>query len=313
METEVANPGIIRFVSAAILQSSILRKKSKTMTEMNTKQQALLEARYGEAQQKPDNIIWTPQVEALLSHKSVRTFLPDALPDGAIETMVAAAQSASNSSALNQWSLVAVTDPALKQQISDTVARSVPVDSIPWIEEAPALLLWVADLSRGAGITQDAGKEPVVFNYLDSFLMASIDAALAAQNAAVAAESMGLGIVYLGVMRNIARQVAEMINLPQYSFVTFGMAVGLPDGSRTSSVRPRPAQPMVLHYNQYEQGRYRTYLESYETAYQAFRHRQNMSHKTWTGSVVASATSMDYLGGRHALRETVIQRGFKLK
>lgn len=283
------------------------------MTEMNAKQQALLEARYGAAQQKPDNIIWTPQVEALLSHKSVRTFLPEALPDGAIETMVAAAQSASNSSALNQWSLVAVTDPALKQQISDTVAHSVPVDHIPWIEEAPALLLWVADLSRGAGITQDAGKEPVVFDYLDSFLMSSIDAALAAQNAAVAAESIGLGIVYLGVMRNIAKQVADIINLPEYSFVTFGMAVGLPDSARTSSVRPRPAQPMVLHYNQYEQGRYRQYLENYETAYQAFRRRQNMSDKTWTGSVVGSATSMDYLGGRSALREMVVQRGFKLK
>lgn len=283
------------------------------MTEMNAKRQALLEARYGANQQKPDNIIWTPAVEALLSHKSVRTFLQEPLPEGSIETMVAAAQSASNSSALNQWSLVAVTDPALKQRISDTVARSVPVDRIPWIEEAPALLLWVADLSRGAGMTQDAGKEPVVLDYLDSFLMASIDAALAAQNAAVAAESIGLGIVYLGVMRNIAKEVADIINLPQYSFVTFGMAVGLPDKARTSSIRPRPAQPMVLHYNQYEQGRYRSYLESYETAYQAFRKRQNMSDKTWTGSVIGSATSMDYLGGRNKLRETVIQRGFKLK
>ncbi|WP_296272228.1 nitroreductase family protein [uncultured Enterobacter sp.] len=283
------------------------------MTEMNARHQALLDARYGAEQPKPDNIIWTPQVEALLNHKSVRTFLPEALPDGAIETMVAAAQSASNSSALNQWSLVAVNDPALKQQISDTVARSVPVDRIPWIEEAPALLLWVADLSRGAGITQDAGREPVVLDYLDSFLMASIDAALAAQNAAVAAESLGLGIVYLGVMRNIAKQVADLINLPDYSFVTFGMAVGLPDGARISSVRPRPAQPMVLHYNQYEQGRYRKYLESYETAYQAFRRRQNMSDKTWTGSVIESATSLEYLGSRNKLRETVIQRGFKLK
>ena len=93
------------------------------MTDRKAEQRSLLEARYGAAQQKPDNIIWTPQVEALLRHKSVRTFLADALPDGSIETMVAAAQSASNSSALNQWSLVAVTDVELKQRISDTVAR----------------------------------------------------------------------------------------------------------------------------------------------------------------------------------------------
>ena len=283
------------------------------MTANNAEQDSLLEARYGAVQQKPDNIIWTPQIEALLRHKSVRTFLPDALPDGSIETMVAAAQSASNSSALNQWSLVAVTDRELKQKISDTVARSVPVDRIPWIEEAPALLLWVADLSRGAEITKDAGKEPFIFDYLDSFLMASIDAALAAQNAVVAAESMGLGIVYLGVMRNIAKEVAQIINLHQHSFVTFGMAVGLPDASRTSSVRPRPAQPMVLHHNQYNQDKYRAYLKDYEEAYQAFRTSQNMSAKTWQGSVVESATSMDYLAGRVNLRGTVTERGFKLK
>lgn len=283
------------------------------MTANKAEQQALLEARYGAAQQKPENIIWTAQVEALLRHKSVRTFLPDALPDGSIETMVAAAQSASNSSALNQWSLVAVTDAELKQRISDTVARSVPVAQIPWIEEAPVLLLWVADLSRGAEITQDAGKDPFVFDYLDSFLMASIDAALAAQNAVVAAESMGLGIVYLGVMRNIAKEVAEMINLPPHSFVTFGMAVGRPDASRTSTIRPRPAQAMVLHHNQYNQGRYRAYLNDYEEAYQVFRDSQNMSTKTWLSSVIESATSMDYMGGRVKLRETVSARGFKLK
>ncbi|HEN8712169.1 TPA: hypothetical protein U8203_002416 [Pseudomonas putida] len=45
-------------------------------------------------------------------------------------------------------------------------------------------------------------------------LMASNDATLAAQNASLAADSMGLGIVYLGVMRNAAKEDAEIINLP---------------------------------------------------------------------------------------------------
>lgn len=283
------------------------------MSLLNEKQAALLEQRYGKYQQKPENIIWNPQVEAIMSHKSVRTFLPDALPDGALETMVAAAQSASNSSALNQWSLVAVSDPELKQQLADTIARTVPTDRIPWIEEAPVLLLWVADLSRGAEITRERGGEPVVLDYLDSFLMASIDATLAAQNAALAAESIGLGIVYLGVMRNAAKEVAEIINLPQHSFVTFGMAVGHPDESRTSIIRPRPAQPVVLHHNRYEQGRYRDYLDSYEQVYHGFRTAQEMSQKTWQDAVYASATSMSYMSGRENLRSTVTERGFKLK
>lgn len=283
------------------------------MTTSENKDAGLLEQRYGSAQQKPKNIIWTPAVETILAHKSVRTFLPDNLPEGALETMVAAAQSASNSSALNQWSVVAVSDPSLKQHIADTVARTVPTDRISWIEEAPILLLWVADLSRGAEITRGKGGEPVVLDYLDSFLMASIDATLAAQNAAIAAESIGLGIVYLGVMRNAAKELAEIFNLPAHSFVTFGMAVGCPDASRTSAIRPRPAQPVVLHHNKYQQGRYKQFLQNYEVVCETFRSQQNMRPKTWQDAVYESATSMDYMGGREELRETVQIRGFKLK
>ncbi|EPQ8559259.1 nitroreductase family protein [Enterobacter hormaechei] len=283
------------------------------MTHSAKKGADLLEQRYGSEQQKPESIIWTPTVETILGHKSVRTFLPDNLPEGALETMVAAAQSASNSSALNQWSVVAVSDPSLKQHIADTIARTVPTDRIPWIDEAPVLLLWVADLSRGAEITRKKGGEPVVLDYLDSFLMASIDATLAAQNAAIAAESIGLGIVYLGVMRNAAKELAEIIHLPAHSFVTFGMAVGHPDASRTSAIRPRPAQPVVLHHNKYQQGRYQQFLPNYEAAYKTFRSQQSMRPKTWQDAVYESATSMDYMGGREKLRETVQMRGFKLK
>ncbi|MCP1545756.1 nitroreductase family protein [Methylorubrum extorquens] len=100
-----------------------------------------------------------------------------------------------------------------------------------------------------------------------------IDTSLAAQNAALAAESIGLGVVFLGVMRNAAKEVAEIIGLPPYSFVTFGMAVGRPDPARTSSQRPRLPQAAVLHHNGYRQDSYRPLLEGYEAAYRHFREK----------------------------------------
>jgi len=283
------------------------------MSTSQDKLATLLTERYGKSQQIPENIIATPQVEAMLSHKSVRAFLPDPLPEGALETMVAAAQSASSSSNLHQWSVVAITDRVLKQKISDTIARTVPTDHIPYLEAAPVLLLWIADLSRGAKITREKGEEPLVFDYLDSFLMASVDATLAAQNAALAAESMGLGIVFMGMIRNASREVAEIVNLPQHSFATFGMVVGKPDSSRTSSIRPRPEQAVVLHYNRYDQERYRNHIENYEKVFLDFRQAQSMKPKIWKDSVYQSATSLEYMGGREYLRETVQDRGFKLK
>ena len=282
------------------------------MTTTEVPRDALLDLRYGE-QQKPNNIIWTDQVEAMLRHRSVRAFLPKALPDGALETMVAAAQSASTSSAHQQWSVVAVTDPELKQRLADTIARTVPTDRIPWIEEASALLLWVADLSRSVGITKGRGGVPLVPDYLDAFLMASVDAALASQNASLAAESMGLGIVYLGVMRNAAKEVAELVNLPQHSFVTFGMAVGHPDPDRSGGFRPRLAQGVVLHHNRYDQDGYREHLDAYERAYRRFREASGMRSKSWQDAVHEATTSMNYMGGREKLRDMVTERGFGLR
>jgi nitroreductase len=273
---------------------------------------ALLNSRYDD-QPKPENVIWNEVIEQQVAHKSVRTFLDDPLPDGALETMVVAAQSASTSSALHQWSVVAVTDKSLKQHLSNTIAATVPTNRIPWIEEAPALLLWVADASRSAALTQKQGSDPVVLEHLDSFLMASIDTALAAQNAALAAESIGLGVVFLGVMRNAATEVAKIIGLPPYSFVTFGMAVGRPDVARESAQRPRMPQPVVLHLNGYHQNRFREFLDGYEEAYRQFREAQNMTPKTWQGSVHEAATSMAYMGGREKLRDMVTEQGFHLR
>ncbi|MDO5620698.1 MAG: nitroreductase family protein [Paracoccus sp. (in: a-proteobacteria)] len=243
----------------------------------------------------------------------MRTFLPDPLPAGALETLVAAAQSASTSSALQQWSLVCVTAPELKQKLADTIAATVPTDRIRVIEEAAALLLWVADASRSARLTEAAGRDPFVLDYLDSFLMAAVDTALAAQNAALAAESIGLGIVFLGVMRNAAEEVAHIIDLPPHSFVAFGMALGVPDPNRQSIQRPRLPQSVVLHHNGYNHNSYHEALGGYEAAYQTFREGQGMKPKTWTSSVHESMTSMDYMGGREKLRDFATKTGFKLR
>lgn len=274
--------------------------------------EALLNQRYG-CQTAPANVIWNSQVAQMLSHRSVRTFLNEPLPDGALETMVAAAQSASSSSNLHQWSVVAVSDEHLKQQVATTIAKTLTTDRIPWIEECAALLLWVADASRSAEITRDQGGDPQVLGYLDAFLMAAIDTALAAQNASVAAESIGLGVVFLGVMRNAAKEIAELIRLPPHSFVAFGMAVGRPDPTRPNHIRPRPVQEVVLHRDGYHRNRYRNHIESYEEAFRAFREKSNMRKATWKEAVHTSTTSMAYMSGREKLREMVTERGFSLR
>jgi nitroreductase len=275
-------------------------------------QKELLRKRYG-FQSTTKNIHWNQYIELLLNHRSVRHYLKESLETGVIETMVAAAQSASRSSNLNQWSVVVITDPDLKEKISRVSQREAGGVGNPYIEQAPVLLLWIADLSRSNTIAKQAGGNAEIHDYLDAFVMATVDAALAAQNAAIAAESMGLGVVYIGAMRNQSREIAELIGLPDYSYVTFGMVVGKPDPDHLNSIRPRPSQEVVLHYNNYNMVNSLDALDTYEESFQKFRKEQKMKEKQWKKDVAYTANSLDYMHGRQNLRTTVEERGFKLK
>ena len=181
-----------------------------------------LEQRYA-TQPRPAKILWNDTIATLLAHRSVRAYLPRALPDGTIETLVAAAQSASSSSNLNLWSVIAVTDQAIKAELA-VLARNQR-----HIEEAPLILLWVADLARAEAIGAREGAATEGLDYLDSFVTAAVDAGLAAQNAVIAAESLGLGTVYIGALRNRTEDVAALAGLPQRAVVVFGLVVGWPD------------------------------------------------------------------------------------
>ncbi|WP_336277386.1 nitroreductase family protein [Cronobacter dublinensis] len=271
----------------------------------------LITARYGE-KERPENIIWNEQIEGLLSHRSVRSFSQKALPKYWFETLVAAAQSASTSSNLQQWSVVAVTDPALKAQVRKLSAGDKGLAN-GYIEEAPAILLWIADLSRNHDMTVSDGLTPVVHDYLDSFVMATVDAALASQNATVAAESIGLGTVYIGATRNKAKELAELIQLPVHSYVVCGLVVGWPADGSDAAIRPRLPQSMVAHHNIYSTCDFEAHVRSYEEVFHAFREGQGMKDKTWKQAVQGAATSLDYMDGRQNLRITLEERGFGFK
>lgn len=122
--------------------------------------------------------------------------------------LIAAAQSASTSSNLQTWSVVAVEDQQRKEELSKLAGNQAH------IKQVPLFLVWLADLARLSSIADSRGISHDALEYLEMFVTATIDASLAAQNAAVAAESLGLGTVYIGGIRNHPQEVAEILNLP---------------------------------------------------------------------------------------------------
>jgi nitroreductase len=265
-----------------------------------------LAARYGAALVPPAGP-WSPVIEALLAHRSVRAYRPDPLPEGTLETLVAAAQSAATSSNLQTWSVVAVTDPARKARLA-TVAGGQR-----HIEQCPLFLVWLADLSRTERLARAEGRELEGLPYLETFLVAALDAALAAQNATVAAESLGLSTVYIGALRNDAQAVAEELGLPPGAMAVFGLCVGHADPARLAEVKPRLPQPAILHHERYDSSDEDAHRAAYDSELGAFSARNEMSAYRWTDRVLARLGRVGALNGRDGLAAALRSLGFPLR
>jgi nitroreductase len=269
--------------------------------------ETLLQQRYGDGPTHSTGASWTQTIDTLLSHRSIRSYQPTPVPAETLELAVAAAQSASTSSNLQAWSVVAVEDRARKARINAVAGNQRQ------IEQAPLLLIWLADLSRLRRIADGQGSTSDGLDYLESFLLGIIDATLAAQNALVALESLGLGTCYIGAIRNDPITVARELNLPDQVFPVFGLTVGFPDSSIKTDVKPRLPQTTVLHREQYRDNPGKEELTGYDQILRAFQKIQSMAPIDWSEQAARRIATKESLKNRDKLSAILKSFGFQLK
>lgn len=303
--------GASSFLQGGIWRSPIVRTSGAILNKGNFKTMAelqpYLEQRYGtDAPTVPGEA--NPVIEAILRHKSVRHFRDAPLPEGTLEQIVAAAQSAASSSNLQTWTVIALQDPAHKAQAATLCGDQ------DFIRKAPLFLVFCADLNRLTTLSEQQELPGEGLDYFEMFLMATIDASLAAQNAALAAESLGLGICYVGAVRNKPRELSTLLQLPPRVFALFGMAIGVPESTDTSAVKPRLPQPEVLHREIYHAEERAHWINRYNTTMARFYVSQHMNVQgDWARHSAKRVATVQSLTGRHILREFLHERGFSLK
>lgn len=183
-----------------------------------------------------------PTLTQIHRHGSVRRYKPDPVPASVIKKIVAAGQRASTSSNMQTYSVVAVTSQEKRDQLAERCGGQ------KHISQAPVFLAWCADRARLDRVAELCGYSQNL-EMLENFLVAAVDAAVAAQNAALAAESLGLGICYIGGIRNDPQGVIDLLKLPRGVFPITGMTVGFPEAS--PKPRPRLPQAAILHWENY--------------------------------------------------------------
>ncbi len=274
-------------------------------TPLTTTQQAALAERYGAA--TPPAGPWNEHIALLLSHRSIRGYRPDALPAGTLETLVAAAQSAATSSNLQTWSVVAVTDQAKKVELAKLCNNQ------KHIEQCPLFLVWLADVSRNQRLGDAAGVEMETMPWMETFLVAAVDAALAAQNATVAAESLGLSTVYIGALRNHPEKVGELLGLPQGAAGMFGLCIGYAAPGVANAIKPRLPQSAILFHESYGAADEPALAAAYDAEMMTFTDRSGMAPENWSDKVLVRMGKLKGLSGREKLSAVLRGMGFPLR
>ncbi|NOV01261.1 oxygen-insensitive NADPH nitroreductase [Paenibacillus planticolens] len=181
-------------------------------------------------------------IQLLQNHRSIRKFTDQPVTEAQLQAIIASAQAASTSSNMQAFSVIHVTDGDLKNQLAALAGNQA------YVSECPLFLVWCADLHRYAQAAHRHADTPITGN-AENLIIATVDAALAAQNAAIAAESLGLGVVYIGGLRNKPAEVSRLLGLPQLVYPVFGMCIGMPDQEPLQ--RPRLPLEAVYHENRY--------------------------------------------------------------
>lgn len=241
-------------------------------------------------------------IETLLKHRSIRKFKDQAVSDDVLSMLVQCGQAAATSSNVQAVTAIHVT------QLDTREAMAQLAGGQPYVASAGAFLVYCADLRRPMNACDSQGGE-FSAGMTEHFLIASIDVALAAQTTVVAAESMGLGICYIGGLRNKPAEVAELLQLPQQVYPVFGLCLGYP--AQDPEVKPRLPVEAVLMKDVYDESKQAALVEQYDAQLREY-------YKTRTGGNKNSSWSeeMKVLVGKESrphMKGFLADQGFATK
>jgi FMN reductase (NADPH) len=204
-------------------------------------------------------------ITTILNHRSIRHFKDKPLSDDQIRTIVASAQAASTSSFIQAYSIIGIKEKDKKRKLAEIAGNQ------EYVAQNGHLFVFCADLSRHEIIGETEGKNVLPsIESTEKFMVALIDASLAAQNAAIASESMGLGICYIGGIRNNLQAVKDLLKTPERVIPLFGITVGYPE--RINDQKPRLPLEHVYHEEEYQQDKnvYLRQLHEYDEMISAY-------------------------------------------
>jgi len=186
-----------------------------------------------------------PVIKALHDRKSVRAYLDKPIPDTEQNQIIDAALQAPSAGNQILYTILHIEDQKIKEQLA------VLCDNQPFIAAAPFVLVFLADCRRWFDGYSYAGI-PACEPGLGDILLACEDAAIAAQNAVTAAESLGIGSCYIGDILENREKVTDLLGLDAYVLPFTMVVFGYPTEQQAARRKPaRFNKKYIVQKNKY--------------------------------------------------------------
>jgi len=170
----------------------------------------------------------------LNERRSIRAYSSRKLTEEEINSIINSAMRAPTAGNMMFYSIIQVKDQEMKEKLVKTC------DNQPHIAKAPLVLLFLADMQRWwdyfkiSNIDGQCEKENIEFQtpQESDLLLASCDALIAAQNAVIGAEALGIGSCYIGDIMENYEVHRDLFNLPRWVFPITLICFGYPKGDK---------------------------------------------------------------------------------
>lgn len=239
-------------------------------------------------------------IETLNKHVSIREFSDKAISDDMLNTILNSARRSPTSSNLQAYSFVVVRNPETKKELAELAGGQ------KHIETCNVFVAICADVFRLKAAcelhNENLGKS------LENTLVATVDASLAGMSLSSAAESVGLGTVMIGGMRNHPQKVADLLGFPKGVYVVYGMCIGWPDWDNVKNQKPRFKEDVIIHREKYDKNSIADHLKNYDKTlkdHYASEGRGTLD-AAWTGIIASRFNQIR----RPQLKTTLENMGF---
>jgi len=246
--------------------------------------------------------LMNPIVDLMKNHRSIRKFTDRAVDDETMKKIIAAAQCAATSHFVQAYTVIQVKDAEKRRRIAQLAGPQA------WVASAPVFLVFCADFNRLESVCANR-QATAEKGWAEQFVTTTVDAALLAQNVMLAAESLGMGGVFIGGIRNDPATVCNLLGLPDQVYPVFGMCLGWP--AHDPPPKPRLPVEAVLFTDHYPKSHDKGLLEAYDQMINRYyKHRNdNLRDETWSRQMA------EFMGNiiRPHMKAFLEDKGFFLK